>query len=985
MTRIFRILGILLILASASFSQSGRDQLLDTPFQAGIAHVEGNYGFTQDNFLVEGTNRISTFGSDAIFIYMEPQFRSRYPNKSNAPSWPAGTPSTLTELAQTAPYQAVLGMPFKTFVITAYAFTTMDDVENFAADPDAAALEEQEFYDLTRYLYMTYAGTGKTFILKHWEGDFIGLQGFDTTKDISPTMVDAMNIWLKARQRGISRARNDAGNPSGVGVFHAVEAARVLDYSRSGLTRVINAVVPVVKPDMVSYSSYEASLAGTDAASTASIIREALDVIKSMAPDPLGLGNKRIFISEYGLFENEHPADEVVWRTNTILQTSQAAGIFGAFMWQVFDNECTQSDGADFPVDTSPGDALRPTNSQCRGVWLVRPDGTTSPVLPLISPYWKPSTSGVTLTGRVTSAANGAGIGGATISFYGGEATTDGSGNYSLVNVPAVTTQLTASATSFQNSSVSVAVNSTQNSPVNFALIPATAAGSITGRVTSALNGAALSGVAVRYSGGSTTTDSTGAFNFSAVPGGTFDVTAQLSGWIPVTTSVSVQPGIATVFRVRLSTGAKLAGRVTNTSGSPVAGATVNLHGGVVATNVSVLTDSTGNYDTGWVAIGSYQAVAAASGFGPTIATVTLATGATTTQNLVLSPPKPDFSLLISPDFQTVTAGQPTSFIASVNPVRGFNSAVALSTTGLPSGASASFNPASVTSGTSVLTLNTSSSTPAGNYTINVIGTSGSLQHATQVTLVVRAAVTTGTASGRVTRASDGTGIAGATVSASSASTTTDQNGNYTLAKLPAGSVQLTASATGFNSLTKTVSITAGQTTSASFALVSTAPTGSISGRITSAIDGHALSGTTVTYSRGSTVSDANGNYTFRAVPPGTYTVTAQKTGWVSASTTVTVASGAVTANIRMATGGKITGKVVNRSGAAISGATVRITGGLVPTTVTLSTNSSGVYLTGWIAIGNYTVRVSKSGFTTQTKSTSMSSGGTATVNFTLQ
>ncbi|MGZ7063146.1 MAG: beta strand repeat-containing protein, partial [Candidatus Angelobacter sp.] len=741
----------------------------------------------------------------------------------------------------------------------------------------------------------------------------------------------------------------------------------------------------VVKPDMVSYSSYEASLAGTDAASTASIIREALDVIKSMAPDPLGLGNKRIFISEYGLFENEHPVDEVQWRTRTILQTSQAAGIFGAFMWQVFDNECTQSDGADFPVDTSPGDALRPTNSQCRGVWLVRPDGTTSPVLPLISPYWMPSTSGVTLTGRVTSAANGAGIGGATIAFYGGEATTDGNGNYSLVNVPPQTTQLTASAASFQNSSISVAVNAGQNSPVNFALTPSSAVGSITGRATNALNGTALSGVTVRYSGGSTTTDSTGAFNFSSVAGGTYNLTAQLSGWIPVTTSVSVQPGIATVFRVRLSTGAKLAGRVTNTSGSPVAGATVNLHGGVVATNVSVLTDSNGNYDSGWVAIGSYQAVATASGFGPTIATVTLATGATTTQNFVLGPPKPDFSLLVSPDFQTVTAGQPTSFIASVNPVRGFSSAVALSTTGLPSGASASFNPASVTSGTSVLTLNTSSSTPAGNYTINVVGTGGSLQHSTQVTLVVRAAVTTGTASGRVTRASDGSGIAGATVSASSASTTTDQNGNYTLAKLPAGSVQLTASATGFNSLTKTVSITAGQTTSASFALVSTAPTGSITGRITSAIDGHALSGTTVTYSRGSTVSDANGNYTFRAVPPGTYTVTAQKTGWVSASTTVTVASGAVTANIRMATGGKITGKVVNRSGAAISGATVRITGGLVPTTVTLSTNSSGVYLTGWIAIGNYTVRVSKSGFTTQTKSTSMSSGGTATVNFTLQ
>ena len=90
----------------------------------------------------------------------------------------------------------------------------------------------------------------------------------------------------------------------------------------------------------------------------------------------------------------------------------------------------------------------------------------------------------------------------------------------------------------------------------------------------------------------------------------------QLSGWIPITTAVTVQPGIATVFRVRLSIGAKLAGRVTNTSGTAIAGATVNVHGGTVATNVSVLTDSNGNYDSGWIPIGSYQAVATASGFG---------------------------------------------------------------------------------------------------------------------------------------------------------------------------------------------------------------------------------------------------------------------------------------------------------------------------------------------------------------------------------
>ena len=94
---------------------------------------------------------------------------------------------------------------------------------------------------------------------------------------------------------------------------------------------------------------------------------------------------------------------------------------------------------------------------------------------------------------------------------------------------------------------------------------------------------------------------------------------------------------------------------------------------------------------------------------------------------------------MVSPDFQNVTAGQSTSFLAAVDPVRGFNGTVVLSTSGLPSGASASFSPASLASGTSVLTLNTSSGTPGGTYTINVLGTSGSLQHTTPIILVVKA------------------------------------------------------------------------------------------------------------------------------------------------------------------------------------------------------------------------------------------------------
>jgi hypothetical protein len=100
-----------------------------------------------------------------------------------------------------------------------------------------------------------------------------------------------------------------------------------------------------------------------------------------------------------------------------------------------------------------------------------------------------------------------------------------------------------------------------------------------------------------------------------------------------------------------------------------------------------------------------------------------------------------NFSLSASPASLTVTAGSGTSYTATVSAVNGFTGAVAFSASGLPTGASASFNPASVNgSGTSTVSVTTSSSTPAGMYTLTLTGTSGSLTHSATVTLVVNAA-----------------------------------------------------------------------------------------------------------------------------------------------------------------------------------------------------------------------------------------------------
>ena len=383
------LLALSFAFATAAIAQNipaGRQQVLVSPFEAGATHVAGRYGFTNGNFLVEGANTIRQLGSSSIFIYLTPDFRTNYPDRGDH-LWPDQNPTSLVQLAKTAPFQSVLNMPFRTFVITAFSFANDDQISQFATSTSAAAAEQQEFYDLTKYLYATFAGSGKTFILKNWEGDWAGLQAFDSAADISPTMINAMTNWLIARQKGVSQARSESSNLQGVAVLNAVEVNRIFDYSQNGLRRVINKVVPFVQTDMVTYSSYDSSLAGTDPTSEASAMNQAIGVINSLAPDPLELGSRRMLISEYGLYENELPT-ETIWRTQTILSTAKSAGLLGAFTWQVFDNECRDLNNNYFPIGSITNTAVRPDNTQCRGLWLLRPDGSESTVVSLLSPYW---------------------------------------------------------------------------------------------------------------------------------------------------------------------------------------------------------------------------------------------------------------------------------------------------------------------------------------------------------------------------------------------------------------------------------------------------------------------------------------------------------------------------------------------------------------------------------------------------------------------
>jgi hypothetical protein len=119
-------------------------------------------------------------------------------------------------------------------------------------------------------------------------------------------------------------------------------------------------------------------------------------------------------------------------------------------------------------------------------------------------------------------------------------------------------------------------------------------------------------------------------------------------------------------------------------------------------------------------------------------------TGSLSICNFTVGPvsPSPDFSLSVAPGSQTVPSGNSAIYSVSIGSLNGFSASVNLSVSGLPTGTTASFAPATITgSGNSTLTITTGASTPVGPITITITATSGPVIHSTAPSLTVTAAV----------------------------------------------------------------------------------------------------------------------------------------------------------------------------------------------------------------------------------------------------
>lgn len=563
-----------------------------------------------------------------------------------------------------------------------------------------------------------------------------------------------------------------------------------------------------------------------------------------------------------------------------------------------------------------------------------------------------------TITGNVVDG-GGNPIPGASVTGAGLTASTDANGNYVLSNVPAGSVTLVASAAG--DSPASEAVTVTTGNTVTAPPMTLTSnQGNVTGKVMDSTS-KPIVGATVSFGGGTATTDSTGTYNFTNIPAGTIQLVASASGFQSVTQNVTVTGGSTTTANFTLATANDSPGAVTGTvtniaTHGVISGATVTWN------TTSVTSNSSGVYSIANVAGGTQTVTAKASGYLPLSSTVTV-NGGTSTLN-----------------FQLSTAG-----ILNVTVVDSTGKAVSGAQVSISGGQIAT----SLSGTTNASGVYSSNWIPIGNYTV----TSGSVGESATVTTGKTTTITltqqsggpgTGTIAGAVTNSS-GAALAGATVSGGGVTATTQADGTYTLANVTAGTETVTAAFTGYQTSSQTVTVTANATTTANFALTpSSSPTGAVTGTITNIVTGGVLAGATVKWNSMAVSTNSSGVYTLSNVTSGSQTLTASATGYLPRAGTVNVVGGGTaTLNIQLSTAGIISAKAVNGSGVADPGATVTIQGGQIPTTVTGTTNASGVYSSNWIPIGTYTVTISESGHTTQSRTVTVTSGKTTAVNFT--
>ena len=331
----------------------------DLKRRLGATHYGGKYQLTGQPYLLEGCHALLRLGMGVAKLW----FGNQLPGYAFNSDWKLSPAARLAEVARHPYFVEAFALPFSTFVLEIGPVAPRKCP--FPHADDDYADDERQLYELANHFLATYGDREVTFILQHWEGDWM-LRG--PNKQWQPggppdakQRCAGFTRWLAARQKGVSRARAEARQRR-CKVYHAAEVNRVWDLMQ-GIPTVTSHVLPHVAVDLVSWSSY-------DGMANPTRTWQGLELIRHYAqPSPV-FGKPTVYIGEVGKPEQGESEEKIVewW--------DQAMGVFFAqdipwiLHWELYCNE---------PKDKNRGGNQEMFRAEdLRGFWLIRPDGSLS-------------------------------------------------------------------------------------------------------------------------------------------------------------------------------------------------------------------------------------------------------------------------------------------------------------------------------------------------------------------------------------------------------------------------------------------------------------------------------------------------------------------------------------------------------------------------------------------------------------------------------
>ena len=340
-------------------------------FAIGTQTVGPKYKFTNKTMLVETALEIKNMGSNLLKFSMHPRYcTENYGLPENKDI------NSLTKLAILEPsVKEVLNMDFKFYHIWVYGFSQYtpeapekkDDTAQIKfIDGYPKHYEEalyKELYEFTSYLLTTYNGSGKTFYLGNWEGDWHLRSDYDRTKPVNPKTLEGMTRWAHVRQKAIDDAKKSIAH-NNVSVYHYIEVNLVKKALNEPNAKVVaNSIVNVVNPDYVSYSSYDATNPHKTEKDLSKNLQESLNYIESQLSPKKGLPKgKRVWIGEYGSPSIDYNDEMQNLRSIWTIKSALKWGTPYVLYWEMYNNEINHKTGEQV------------------GYWLIDDKGKKQPI-----------------------------------------------------------------------------------------------------------------------------------------------------------------------------------------------------------------------------------------------------------------------------------------------------------------------------------------------------------------------------------------------------------------------------------------------------------------------------------------------------------------------------------------------------------------------------------------------------------------------------